>query len=158
MPDRLLSRRVALAPLGALILAAALTSQDAFARRLVQAGGIRVDVTPLRGNTGDPTAAWVERELPGALAQAMGGRAPRGPAIVRIDHLTLGPNTGATIHGGSSPDNIEGVLIQGGSQTPIRATTSYMSSPIDQTMIEQANHDRVSALAQALAYWVAPQL
>jgi hypothetical protein len=33
-----------------------------------------------------------------------------------------------------------------------------MSSPIDQTMIEQANHDRVSALAQALAYWVAPQL
>jgi hypothetical protein len=158
MTDGLFARRVALASFGALSLAVALLPQNAFARRLVQAGGIRVDVTPLRGNAGDPTAAWVERELPGALAQAMAGRPPRGPAIVRIDYLTLGPNTGATIHGGSSPDNIEGVLIKGGAQSPIRATTSYMASPVDQTMIDQANHDRVSALVQALAYWVAPQL
>ena len=71
---------------------------------------IRVDVAPLRANAGDPTATWVEQELPRRLAQALAGRlTPRGGTLtVRIDYLTLGPNTGATIHGGSSPDNIIG--------------------------------------------------
>ena len=30
-----------------------------------------------------------------------------------------------------------------------------MASPIDQTMIEQSNHYRVSQLCQALAFWIA---
>ncbi len=131
-----------------------LLSHRALARPHVQTGGIRVDVAPLRANAGDPTAAWVERELPGALARSMAGRIPSGGLIVRIEYLTLGPNTGATVHGNSSPDNISGVAIVGGREIPVRATTSYMSSPIDQTMIEQSNHDRVSALVQALAYWM----
>ena len=45
-----------------------------------------------------------------------------------------------------------------GVQWPVRATTSYASSPIDQTMIEQSNHYRVSQLAQALAFWIAKDL
>jgi len=31
-------------------------------------------------------------------------------------------------------------------------------SPIDQTMIEQSNHDRVSRLVQAIAYWIAVEV
>ena len=140
--------------------ALAIAGQAALAQSGQGVGAIRVDVEPLRANAGDPTAAWVERELPRRLAQALAGRmTPRGGTLsVRIDYLTLGPNTGATIHGGSSPDNIQGVAMLGGRQWPVRATTSYSSSPIDQTMIEQSNHYRVSALAEALAFWIARDL
>src|SRR5947199_903257 len=125
-------------------------------RRAVTAGGggIRVDVGPLRAHAGDPTATWVEWELPGALARSLAGRVPPGGLTVRVEYLMLGPNTGATIHGGSSPDNIVGVAIVGGREIPVRAVTTYMASPIDQTMIEQSNHERVSRLVQALAGWI----
>src|SRR5271165_4407908 len=158
MPDFSSTRRAVLAHLGALNFTTAVFTEAAYARRSVQLGGIRVDVTALRENAGDPTAAWVEKELPGAIAHALAGRAPSGPVTVRIDYLTLGPNTGATVHGGSSPDNIQGVAMIGNLQWPVRATTSYSASPIDQTMIEQSNHARVSALAQALAFWIARDL
>ena len=152
----MVARRTALAGLSCFGLAAALR-RGAFARSPVPRGGIRVDVTPLRANAGDPTAAWVERELPGALWSALAGRTPRGPLIVRIDFLTLGPNTPASVHGGSSPDNISGVVYIGGARIPVRATTSYMSSPVDQTMIEQSNHARVSQLVETLAFWIAAE-
>jgi hypothetical protein len=148
------TRRAALRAVGALAVAPTIVVRAVLARSSAAAGAIHVDVAPLRANAGDPTATWVERELPGALARSMAGRIPRGGLIVRIEYLTLGPNTGATVHGNSSPDNIIGVAIAGGRESPVRATTSYMSSPIDQTMIEQSNHDRVSALVQALAYWM----
>lgn len=32
---------------------------------------IRVDVAPLRASAGDPTADWVEQELPGDLTRAL---------------------------------------------------------------------------------------
>ena len=141
-----------------LVLAVSVLAQDALARDRSGLGGIRVDVTPLRANVGDPTATWVERELPGALARSLAGRAPRARLVVRIDTLTLGPNTPASVHGGSSPDNIGGVVIIDDAQFPVRATTNYMASPIDQTMIEQSNHDRVSRLVQAIAYWIAVEV
>jgi hypothetical protein len=121
---------------------------------------VRVDVAPLRANAGEPTATWVEQELPRRLAQALAGRlTPRGGTLtVRIDYLTLGPNTGATVHGGSSPDTIQGVAMIGNVQWPVRATTSYSASPIDQTRIEQSNHYRVSQLSEALAFWIARDL
>ncbi len=148
------TRRAAPIFLGAFALIPAVAAQDAFARRLAQPDGIRVDVTPLRENAGDPTATWVERELPAALVRSMAGRVPNGGLTVRIDYLTLGPNNGAAIHSNESWDNISGVAIVNGKQIPVRATTTYLSSPIDQTMIEQSNHDRVSALVQALAQWI----
>jgi hypothetical protein len=153
-----LTRRAALASLAGLVFAPAVFLQDAFARRPFARGGIRVDVAPLHENAGDPTATWVERKLPGALEHALAGRTLPGPLIVRIDYLTLGPSTPASIHGGSSPDNISGVMFIGGARIPVRATTSYMASPVDQTMIEQSNHERVAQLVQALAYWIAAEV
>ena len=117
---------------------------------------VRVDVSPLRANAGDPTAAWVERELPGALAGALRGRMARNGAalVVRIDTLTLGSNVGSNVNSSVSIDNIGGAAIINGAQIPVRATSNYDSSPIDQTMIEASNHSRVSALVAALAYWI----
>jgi len=152
-PGRPFTRRAVAAACAALAVA----GHAALAQSGRAVGGIRVDVAPLRANAGDPTATWVERELPRRLAQALAGHlTPRsGTLTIRIDYLTLGPNTGATIHGGSSPDNIQGVAMLNGAQWPVRATTSYSASPIDQTMIEQSNHYRVSALVEALAFWIA---
>ena len=150
------TRRAAIAACAAFALAGrAALSQSGQAVR-----NIRVDVAPLRANAGNPTATWVEQELPRRLTQALAGRlTPKGGTLtVRIDYLTLGPNTGATIHGGSSPDNIIGVATIGSVQWPVRATTSYAASPIDQTMIEQSNHYRVSQLVQALTFWIARDL
>jgi len=33
-----------------------------------------------------------------------------------------------------------------------------MASPVDQTMIEQSNHERVAQLVHALAYWIAAEV
>jgi hypothetical protein len=155
-----LDRRAAIAACGAFALVASTASKPALAQRGLAVRNIRVDVAPLRANAGEPTASWVEHELTRALARALAGRlTPQGGALtVRIDYLTLGPNTGATIHGGSSPDNISGVAMLDGAQWPVRATTSYSASPIDQTMVEQSNHYRVSQLAEALAFWIARDL
>ena len=43
-------------------------------------------------------------------------------------------------------------------QWPVRATTSYAASPIDQTMVEQSNHYRVAQVCEALAFWIARDL
>jgi hypothetical protein len=153
-------RRVAIAACGAFALVAGVASKPARAQKGLLVRNIRVDVAPLRANAGEPTATWAEQALSRRLAQALAGRltAKGGTLTVRIDYLTFGPNTGATIHGGSSPDNIEGVAMLDDAQWPVRATTSYMASPIDQTMVEQSNHYRVAELAEALAFWIARDL
>jgi hypothetical protein len=150
-------RRAAIAACGAFAFVAAMAGKAALAQSGLPVRNIRVDVAPLRANAGDPTATWVEQELPRRLARALAGRlTPRGGTLtVRIDYLTLGPNSGATVHGGSSPDNIQGVASLGSVQWPVRATSSYAASPIDQTMVEQSNHYRVAELTEALAYWIA---
>jgi hypothetical protein len=150
------TRRAVIAACGAIAFAIMAAAQNALALSSLAVRDIRVDVSPLRATAGDPTATWVEQELPRRLAQALAGRlTPRGGTlIVRIDTLTLGPNSGATVHGGSSPDNIGGVATIGSTRWPVRATTSYYASPIDQTMIEQSNHYRVSHLVEALASWI----
>ncbi len=160
MPSHGFTRRAAIAACGAFALIITVPSQHALAQRGLAVRNIRVDVSPLRATAGDPTATWVEQELPRRLAQALAGRlTPKGATLlVRIDTLTLGPNSGATIHGGSSPDNIGGVAMIGNVQWPVRATTSYYASPIDQTMIDQSNHYRVSQLVQALVFWLSRDL
>ena len=153
-------RRVAIAACGAFALVASVADKVARAQSGLAVRNIRVDVAPLRANAGEPTATWVEQALSRRLAQALAGRLTTkgGTLTVRIDYLTLGPNTGAAIRGNSSPDNIEGMAMLDGVQWPVRATTSYMSSPIDQTMVEQSNHYRVAELAEALAFWIARDL
>jgi hypothetical protein len=154
--SRILDRAALLAPL-ALALAVASASQGALAESAQTFRDIHVDVQPLRANAGDPTATWVQEDLPRDLAQALAGRmAPGGaPLTVRIDYLTLGPQTGEMLHAGASLDNILGVAVIGGRELPVRATTSYYTTPVDQTMIERSNRERVAQLSQALAFWIA---
>jgi hypothetical protein len=149
--------RASVVALWGFALVAPLGSEGAVAEPGATFRDIRVDVQPLRASAGDPTATWVQQALQGQLAQALAGRmAPNGaPLTVRVDYLTLGPPTGEMLHASASLDNISGVAIIGGQQTPIRASNSYYSSPVDQTMIEQSNHYRVSQLTQVLAQWIA---
>jgi len=157
MSINLIFDRLALAASLALALAVAACSQGALAESAPTFRDIHVDVQPLRANAGDPTATWVQEDLARDLAQALAGRmAPGGaPLTVRIDYLTLGPSTGEMLHAGASLDNILGVAVIGGHELPVRATTSYYTTPVDQTMIERSNRDRVAQLSQALAFWIA---
>jgi hypothetical protein len=155
MSGQTFTRRVAIAACGAFVLVTAMRGGAALAQSRLAVGAIRVDVAPLRANAGDPTATWVEQELPRQLAEALSGRlTPKGAALtVRIDSLTIGPNKDSRAW-----DNISGVATIGGVQRPVRATSRYWASAIDQALIEQSNHARVSAAVRALAFWIARDL
>ena len=151
-----LTRRAALASFGAFVVVPATVLQDAMARPGLSAG-IRVDVNPLRANAGDPTAAWVAREMPGALAQALAADGRGGAGMsVRIDYVILGSSTGGEC--GPSHDQMVGAVIVRGVEKPLRSTTSYFPSPVDQALVEQSNHDRVAQLVNAFAYWAAREV
>ena len=145
-------RRAAIVACGVIALASAMGNGAARAQSGLPVRNIRVDVAPLRANAGDPTATWVEQELPRQLAEAFSGRlTPKGGTlVVRIDSLTFGPNKD-----GWAWDNISGLATVGGVERPVRATWRYQASAIDQPMFVQSNHARVSALVQALAFWIA---
>jgi len=148
-------RRASLGVFGAVALASASAPVGAFAlTRAVT--GINVDVAPLRANAGDPTAAWVARALPGALAQALTdvGRAG-APISVRIDYVILGPSSGGAQFGGAAPDQMIGEVIIGGIAHELRGSTSYYPMAVDQPHFEQANYDRVFQLSRAFANWAA---
>jgi hypothetical protein len=132
---------------------------------------IRVDVSPIRASMGDPTAAWVEQALPGALAQSLapymapGGR--NGATLVaRIDYLYLGPSSGGPGFGAfnQTQDTIVGALILRGprgeviANVPLRAISSYFPMAVDQALVERALYYRVIALAQAFAGWAPREL
>jgi len=119
-------------------------------------GAVEVDTAPLLAQVGNPTAAWAQAALPGALAQALAGSMapgdPNGATLsVRIDSIYLG-------NGGPDPDRIRGVAtLSGGAagaprQTSVRAVSTYIASPVDQTLVEQAMQGRVQALSVAFAY------
>jgi hypothetical protein len=147
-----LTRRAALAICPASILVTALAGRSALAQPGLTFRTIRVDVAPLRASAGDPTATWVAQDLPAALAQAQanwGGAS--APISVRVDYVNLGPSTGGVC--GPSPDLMIGAVTVGGVTRPLRATTNYFPSPVDQAMIERSNRDRVSQLVHAFAYW-----
>src|SRR5271165_5396921 len=164
-----LTRRAALAALAALALPSALAVRSANAQAGVRFRNIVVDVSPLRASSGDPTAAWVQQELPGALAQAMAAyMAPGDPGgatlVARIDLIYLGPSSGGTGAWGSTQDTISGALVVRGAHgglaadTPLRAITSYYPNASDLAQIVQSNHWRVTALAQAFAGWAPREL
>jgi hypothetical protein len=147
-----LMRRVTIAACSAFVLFAGVASQNTLAQSRPPIRNIQVDVTPLRANVGDPTTSWVERELPGQLSQALAGRmTPQGGMlVVRIDYVTLGPQKESW-----AQDNISGVAMTGGVQWPVRAITRYQTSAVDQAMVQESNHRRVTQLVQALTYWIA---
>ena len=169
MSIRALTRRGALAHVGAFALLPAVAVRGALAQPVVRFRDIGVDVSPLRARAGDPTARWVQQELPGDLANALAaymspGERDAATLVARIDYVYLGRTTGGTGPGGGSVDWIEGVLIvrgwRGGvaAETPLRAITSYQPNAADQALVEEGYHSRVSALARAFASWVPRQL
>ena len=130
---------------------------------------IKVDVSPIRASMGDPTAAWVEEALPGALAQSLApymapGDRSGATLVARIDYLYLGPSSG----GGPAPfgytqDTINGTLLLKGprgvvANVPLRAISSYFPMAVDQALVERALQGRVVALAQAFAGWAPREL
>ncbi len=160
-----LSRRAALAALGACALAGlggcAPTNAPA-----VQAAGptsafhiasIAVNTAPLLAQLGNPTAQWAQDSLPGQLAQVLAAdMAPGDPGgatlSVRVDSIYLGGG------GPTDPDTMRGVatLSRGAGgpprQTSVHVVLTYIPSPTDQALVEQAFRGRVQALSQAFAY------
>ena len=165
----LLTRRAALAALGAFAVPSAVAVRSALAQPSVRFREIVVDVSPLRARIGDPTAAWVQKELPGALAQALASYMAPGDRhgailVARIDDLYLGPNSGGTGPWGASQDTINGTLLVRGAHggiaadAPIRAITYYHPMAVDQPLRVESNYWRVVALAQAFAGWAPREL
>jgi hypothetical protein len=147
------TRRAALT--ASLAWAASAASESA-AARLSPAGGVRVDVGPLLGNSGEPTAGWVARTLPGAISQALAATGQAGASVsVTIDYVLLGPNSGGVGPAGSSQDQMIGTVTSGGVARPLRASAFYYPAASDAAMIEQSNYNRVFNLCQAFASWIA---
>jgi hypothetical protein len=164
-----LTRRAALASLGALALAPAVAVRSALGRSPLRIRAIRVDVSPIRRSMGDPTAAWVEQALPGALAQALApymapGDRNAATLVARIDYLYLGPSSGGPNFFRQTQDTINGTLLlkgpRGGviAKAPLQAISSYFPMAVDQALVERALQGRVTALAQAFAGWAPREL
>ena len=106
--------------------------------------------------------------LPGELAQALAPYMAPGDRngailVARIDNLYLGPSSGG-VEPGRRPGLDEGRRARErgprgaiAAETPLRATSSYYPSPVDQALV-QSNHNRVFLLAQAFAGWVPKEL
>jgi hypothetical protein len=164
-----MTRRGALALLGALGLSLTLAAPDALAGSGLRFRAIVVNVAPLRALTGDPTAAWMEQALAQALPRALGPYLAPGvrnaPVLeVRIDWIYLAPSPGGPGPRGSAQDTIIGSFLvrgpQGGieSEIPLRTIASYYPSGVDQALVERAYHGRITALAQAFAGWAPREL
>ena len=151
MPGNLLTRRAALVSLAAFAaggLSGCNTTPSAGIQPVAATGlggAISVDTAPLVAYVGNPTAGWVQQSLPGALAQVLGSRASGG-VRVRIDTLYLGNG------GPADPDRMTGVAMLAGRTINVRATSTYIPSPTDQALPEQALQGRVQALSTAFAY------
>ncbi len=149
------TRRAALAAILMGASSATMLTVPATARP-APAGGVRVDVGPLLENSGEPTAGWVARQLPGAIEAALAGSGQAGtPVSVRIDYVILGASSGEGGPAGSTLDQIVGEVTRGGVTQPLRAQTFYYAAASDPAMFEQANFYRVAQLCQAFAGWIA---
>ncbi|HZZ63126.1 MAG TPA: hypothetical protein VFE63_18490 [Roseiarcus sp.] len=150
-----LTRRSALAALVAFAGSPAVAARRAVAPA-GPFGGVRVNVAPLLANSGEPTAGWVAQTLLPAISQALAsaGRSGAGVAVT-IEYVILGPNQGGVGPTGASQDQMIGTVAINGVERPLRASSFYYPSPVDNTMIAQSNYDRVYQLSQAFAYWVA---
>jgi hypothetical protein len=163
-----LTRRAALASLGALLLPAMAEMPAALAQPGLRIRAIKVDVSPIRVSMGDPTAAWVEEALPGALAQSLApymapGDRNGATLVARIDYLYLGSSSGGPGFFHQTQDTINGTLLLRGprgvvANVPLRAISSYFPMAVDQTLVERALQGRVVALAQAFAGWAPREL
>ena len=164
-----LTRRAAIAAVGALAFATMAQAPPALAQAPLRIRAIKVDVSPIRASMGDPTAAWVEGALPGALAQSLArymapGDRNGATLVARIDYLYLGTSSGGPGFFHQTQDTVVGSLLlrgpRGGAiaNVPLRAISSYFPMAVDQTLVERALQGRVVALAQAFAGWAPREL
>ncbi len=163
-----LTRRAALASLGALALQGCATAVPTAATSGLRIRAIKVDVSPIRASMGDPTAAWVEQALPGALAHSLApymapGDRNGATLVARIDYLYLGSSSGGPGPFGSTQDTINGTFLLRGprgvvANVPLRAISSYFPMAVDQALPERAYQGRVTALAQVFAGWAPKEL
>jgi hypothetical protein len=164
-----MTRRGALAALGAFGLSLTGAASGALAQNALRFSNIRVNVEPLRALTGDPTAAWMEQALEQALPRALGPHLAPGdrnaPILeVRIDWIYLAPSPGGPGPRGSAQDTIIGSFLVRGrqgeieSQIPLRAIASYYPSAVDQALVARAYHGRITTLGQVFAGWAPREL
>jgi hypothetical protein len=164
-----MTRRGALAALGAFGLSLTGAASGALAQNALRFSNIRVNVEPLRALTGDPTAAWMEQALVQALPRALGPHLAPGdrnaPILeVRIDWIYLAPSPGGPGPRGSAQDTIIGSFLVRGprgeieSAIPLRAIASYYPSAVDQALVERAYHGRITTLGQVFAGWAPREL
>jgi hypothetical protein len=164
-----LTRRAAITALGALVLPGMAQMPGALAQPGLRIRAIKVDVSPIRASMGDPTAAWVEAALPGALARSLGPYVSPGDRngatlVARIDYLYLGTSSGGPGFFHQTQDTINGTLLvkgpRGGvvANVPLRAISSYFPMAVDQALVERGLYYRVTALAQAFAGWAPREL
>ena len=165
MSASFVTRRAALFGLGA-VGAAALSACNAPQTPAIQTqaagptapgihiGAIDVDTSPLVAAVGNPTAAWAQQALPAQLAQALASRMAPGAATltVVVNSIYLGGG------GPADPDVMTGVATLNGRQVRLKATYTYIPSPTDQALPEQALQGRVQGLSQAFAYWLRRKL
>ena len=165
-----MTRRDALAALGAFGLSLTGAASGARAQSGLRFRDIVVNVEPLRALTGDPTAAWMEQALAQALPRALG------------PHLAPGDRNAANSRG---PDRLdlsrpeprrpgaEGLGAGHGhrklpcSRTARRNRVSksrcerlrpIIRAAVDQALVERAYHGRIVALAQTFAGWAPREL
>jgi hypothetical protein len=150
------ARRAVLGLFAAVVLFPAIDLSVAKARPHVPLGAVSVDVAPLRRNAGDPTATWVARALPSALAWALASVGRGGaPIAVRIHYVILGSSSSGSLPGGAVPDQMVGEVAVGGISRELRAQTRYYPMAVDQPNFEQSNFWRIVQLSWAFAYWAA---
>ena len=107
-----MTRRDALAALGAFGLTLTGAASSARAQSGLRFSAIVVNVAPLRPLTGEPTAVWMEQALRQALPRVLGpylAPGDRNAAIleVRIDWIYLAPSPGGPGPRGSAQDTID---------------------------------------------------
>jgi hypothetical protein len=164
-----MTRRGALAALGAFGLTLTGAASGARAQNGLRFRDIVVNVEPLRALTGDPTAAWMDQALRQALPHVLAPYLAPGDrnAVfleVQIDWIYLAPSPGGPGPRGSAQDTIIGsFLIRGArggieSEIPLRAIASYYPNAVDQALVARAYHSRIVALAQTFAGWAPREL
>jgi hypothetical protein len=164
-----MTRRGALAALGAFGLTLTGAASSARAQSGLRFRDIVVNVEPLRALTGDPTAAWMDQALRQALPRVLGpyiATGDRNAAIleVRIDWIYLAPSPGGPGPRGSAQDTVIGSFVvrgpRGGieAEIPLRAIASYYPMAVDQALVERAYHSRIVTLGQTFAGWAPREL
>jgi hypothetical protein len=131
---------------------------------------IKVDVSPLAGSVGEPTAGWMAEALPGPLQAVFGNRLAPGDRsaptlVVRIDRVFLGQSgngIGDATGADRARDNVEGAGIVVAPDGRTIATYPIFDVLYNYTGGSNYEvgtaHRRVNELAGGLARWLPGQM